>query len=255
MNDQKSLVNVISTQIKQAHSLTVLTGAGISAESGIPTFRESQQGLWSRFNPEELATPQAFRQNPRRIMEWYRWRIDLIQGAEPNPGHLALVTLEEYCQNQQKEFCLLTQNVDNLHSRAGSTQVIELHGNIHRLKCFQCGQPSSFNLATWNPEEQLPSCSKCGELLRPDVVWFGENLSNAVVTRAFQAARTSDLFFAIGTSALVQPAAALPAEALEVGAVLVEINPHQTALSRRADYQLPFPAEEILPSLVHQLRE
>lgn len=253
MNEQESEIRRITNHIEDAHSITVLTGAGISAESGIPTFREAQQGLWSRYNPEELATPRAFRQNPHLVMEWYRWRADLVQRAEPNPGHLALVNLEEYCQGQQKEFHLLTQNVDNLHLQAGSTQVLELHGNIHRLKCSQCGKPSSMSLSAWDPDEQLPACSTCGGLLRPDVVWFGENLSTEVINRSFQAARSSDLFFTIGTSALVQPAAALPAEAKQAGAVLIEINPQQTPLSQKVDYQLPFPAGEVLPRLFHRL--
>lgn len=232
--------------LQNARHVAVLTGAGISAESGVPTFREAQTGLWAKYNPEELATPQAFQRNPRLVWEWYAWRRELVAQAEPNPGHLALAELEQ----RVPKFTLITQNIDSLHHRAGSQSIIELHGNISRTTCFAEGRV----IESW-PEtgEVPPRCPHCNSFLRPDVVWFGESLPQQALQAAFAAAEQCDLFLSIGTSALVQPAASLPLVALERGTVTVEINPDTTPLTPHVTHALQGPAGQILPALVKGL--
>lgn len=233
-------------RLRSAQHVAALTGAGISAESGVPTFRDAQTGLWARFRAEELATPQAFRSNPRLVWEWYAWRRELVSKAQPNPGHLALVEMEL----RFPVFTLITQNVDGLHQRAGSGRrfpLIELHGNIQRTKCWQEGRV----VESWEEAgETPPRCPHCGGLLRPDVVWFGEMLPHDALLAAQDAARECDVFFSIGTSGLVEPAASLPYLALEAGKCVVEVNPNPTPLTSRAQYVLSGPAGEILPALV-----
>ncbi|MBN2499982.1 MAG: NAD-dependent deacylase [Anaerolineales bacterium] len=233
----------LSDALRNVRRVVVLTGAGVSAESNIPTFREAQTGLWEKYDPTELATPQAFNCNPRLVWDWYRWRRELISAAKPNPGHLALVEMEAHIP----EFTLVTQNVDGLHRRAGSKNVLELHGNIMLTKCFDCGR--GVEIEAGNPGE-LPRCRDCGGLLRPDVVWFGENLPAAAIEGAMQAARQAEVFFSIGTSALVQPAASLPLYAIQGGATVVEVNPAETPLSAQVQFVLRGPAGEVLPALV-----
>jgi NAD-dependent deacetylase len=233
--------------IHQSQHLTVLTGAGISAESGIPTFREAQTGLWSQYNPEELATPQAFRANPELVWKWYRWRQEIVRQAAPNPGHLALVAIESQLTAQGANFTLITQNVDGMHQRAGNQRIIELHGNINRSKCFDCNTLAEDD---WDNSQQPPHCAHCNGLLRPDVVWFGENLPAHALETAWDSAQHCDVFFSIGTSALVQPAASLPIVALQKGATVVEINPDITNISVLATYNLQGPSGEVLPKLV-----
>ncbi len=223
--------------------VAVLTGAGISAESGIPTFREAQSGLWSRYDPAELATPQAFKRNPKLVWEWYTWRRQLISKAEPNSGHFALVEME----NLYSEFTLITQNIDGLHRLAGSRKIIELHGNISRTKC------SAENiLIAESPEldEIPPLCPHCGDHLRPDVVWFGESLPQEALESAIQAANSCQVFLSIGTSTLVEPAASLPFIALRNGATMIEINPQETPLTPFVNYSSHHPAGQVLPQLV-----
>ena len=221
----------------------MLSGSGISAESGVPTFRDAQTGLWARYDPLELATPEAFERDPRLVWEWYAWRRELVGNAVPNPGHEALAELERRVSN----FVLLTQNVDGLHRRAGSQNVIELHGNIVRSKC-------SVEAIFAEPREDdpgvPPSCPSCGAFLRPDVVWFGEALPAGAIEDAFDAAHECDVFFSIGTSGLVQPAASLAFEALRFGAVVVEVNPGDTPLTRHAGYALWGRAGDVLPALI-----
>jgi NAD-dependent deacetylase len=229
--------------LRAARRVGVLTGAGISAESGIPTFRDAQTGLWSRFRPEELATADAFRRNPQLVWDWYAWRRGLVGGAEPNAGHRALVRLA----GRVPALTLVTQNVDGLHQRAGSADVIELHGNIHRSKCFDediviAEVPES--------SERPPRCPRCGGPLRPDVVWFGESLPPRALERAEAVARKCDLFLSVGTSAAVFPAAQLPLTALQAGAAVVEINKDPTPLTRVATYSLRGAAGAILPALL-----
>ena len=228
-----------------AGRVVALTGSGVSAESGVPTFREAQTGLWERFDPKELATPEAFIRDPRLVWDWYEWRRRLVERAEPNAGHLALAEFGW----RLPAFTLVTQNVDGLHQRAGSGEVLELHGNILRSKCSWEGTM----VDDYAPVETPPPCPSCGAPLRPDVVWFGEGLPTGAFEAASEAARACDLFLSIGTSSLVYPAAALPFEALEKGAVLVEVNPDETPLSAYADHVLRGPAGEMLPRLVTAL--
>lgn len=235
--------NELIRRLRAAQRIAVLTGAGVSAESGVPTFRDAQTGLWAEFNPEELATPDAFRRNPKLVWEWYAWRRELLSQVAPNPGHSALAELEM----RVPRVTLITQNVDGLHQAAGSTRVLELHGNIRRTICFTEGTP----VESWADTGEIPPrCPDCGGLLRPDVVWFGEALPSAALDAAVEAARTCDLFFSIGTSGVVQPAASLPFDAIHHGAVAVEINPDETPLTRRAHYALRGPSGTLLPQLL-----
>jgi NAD-dependent deacetylase len=225
----------------------VLTGAGISAESGVPTFRDAQTGLWARFRPEDLATPDAFLRNPQRVWEWYEWRRELVRNAEPNAGHLALAALAGHVP----QFTLITQNVDGLHQRAGSTGVVEYHGNILRDRCTAEGvvvdrSPLSIT--------GLPECGRCGELLRPDVVWFGEAIPRAALLGADAAAGDCDVFLSVGTAAAVYPAAGLAERAQRAGARVIEVNTEPTALASLVDVALRGPAGEILPRLLELLQ-
>lgn len=233
--------------LRQASHVTVLTGAGISAESGVPTFRDAQTGLWAQYEPEQLATRRAFRQNPPLVWQWYQWRRQLISQAQPNPAHYALVELEK----RLPKLTLITQNVDGLHGRAGSQQLVELHGNIQRCKCFDEDHPAPATL--WQTAvDTPPACPQCGSLLRPDVVWFGESLPSVALHTAVRAARNCSLFLAVGTSALVHPAASLPLEARQYRIPVVEINPAATPLTPYADYVLTGPAGQLLPALLQQ---
>jgi len=259
--------------LKKDPVVGVLTGAGISAESGIPTFR-GKDGLWNRFNPTELATYEAFLKDPKLVWKWYLWRMHLIAKAEPNPGHYALAKMEELFP----QFLLITQNVDGLHRRAGSKRVVELHGNVFEGKCRFCGKRYSEEefsalwplagrsfLASITEEElkgrvfgevekgNLPKCLNCGEVVGPGVVWFGESLPQEALERAFDFASKSQVFFSVGTSAVVQPAASIPLYAKRAGAVLVEVNPEETPLSPYCDFVLRGSAGEVLPQLVSSL--
>ena len=227
--------------------MVALTGSGISAESGVPTFREAQTGLWERFDPQELATPEAFERDPGLVWDWYAWRRRLVAQAAPNPGHLALAKMQDLEWN----FTLVTQNVDGLHQRAGSRDVIELHGNILRTRCSVEGVEVDEHEESGSP----PVCPSCGAPLRPDVVWFGEMLPTGALDTASEAARGADVFLSVGTSSLVYPAAALPHEALASGATLVEINPEETPLTSHANYALRGPAGDVLPRLIRELSE
>ncbi len=235
--------------LRNARRVTALTGAGISAESGIPTFRDAQTGLWAQYRPEDLATSQAFQRDPRLVWDWYAWRRQLVAQAEPNPGHYALAEMEL----RVPAFTLITQNVDGLHQRAGSGsrfEVLELHGNIQRVKCFKEGRV----VQHWpETDEAPPHCPRCGALLRPDVVWFGEALPAEALAAAWEAARLSQVFISIGTSGLVEPAASMPYLALKAGAVVVEINPNETPLTGSVPYALRGPSGEILPALVRAI--
>lgn len=231
--------------LDHATAVAVLTGAGISAESGIPTFRDALTGLWAQFRPEELATPEAFEANPKLVWDWYAWRREAVAKALPNAGHRALAAIERQCRDHQVDFTLVTQNVDGLHRAAGSLRVVELHGNIRRVKCFDRGHAAE----SWDAGEQVPTCPQCGSLLRPDVVWFGEALPAEALAAAFAAARTCDLFLCVGTSTVVEPAASLPFLALESGARVVEINPAPTPLTPHATVSLRGTAAQLLPAL------
>lgn len=228
--------------------IAVLTGAGISAESGIPTFR-GQDGLWRQFRAEELATPEAFRRDPRLVWEWYDWRRGIIAAREPHAGHFVLARWEQIFP----DFVLITQNVDGLHRKAGSKNILELHGNIWQVRCTKEGTITEDYVT---PLQQMPPvCPSCGALLRPNVVWFGEMLPQETIEKAFASAALCELMFVIGTSAFVQPAASLPLTAGERGARIVEINPNPTPLSHTADYCFEAKAGEILPLLDARLNK
>lgn len=238
-----SIPEELVNTLRGARSVVVLTGAGISAESGIPTFRDSQTGLWAQYNPTQLATPEAFAENPRLVMDWYRWRTELVGRSAPNPGHHALAEMERRLPG----FTLITQNVDGLHMLAGSQNIIELHGQINRLRCTSSTCHHTQN--GW-PADPLPACPECGSPLRPDVVWFGEALPKGALKAALDTSRAADLFFSIGTSGVVEPAASLPYEALRAGATIVEVNPQPTPLSVYAKFYCAYPAGVFLPAMV-----
>jgi NAD-dependent deacetylase len=229
--------------LRAARHIAVLTGAGASAESGIPTFRDAQAGLWAQYRPEDLATPEAFARDPQLVWNWYAWRREIVSRAQPNPGHQALTQMQQYVP----QLTLITQNVDGFHQLAGSANVIELHGNIMRSKCSR----ENVVIDHWNDAaETPPRCPQCGAYLRPDVVWFGEALPREALFAATEAANTCDVFFSIGTSGLVEPAASLARMARHAGATLVEINPTTTPLTSLASFALFGPSGEILPALI-----
>jgi len=243
MNLESELV----AALKRARRVTVLTGAGVSAESGVPTFRDAQTGLWADFRPEDLATPSGFLRNPQLVWEWYAWRRERVNTVAPNPAHHALAAMADVFP----EFHLITQNVDGLHQRAGSRDVIELHGNITRTKCFDEGTV----VAEWKDTGHVPpQCPHCGGHLRPDVVWFEEMLPVDELQRATHAAMHCDVFLSIGTSGLVYPAAGLPLQALGSGATVIEVNPEPTPLTARVHFAISSAAGVALPRLVEQLR-
>lgn len=218
----------------------------MSAESGVPTFR-SADGLWRKFRPEELANFEAFIRNPELVWEWYRYRKNILAEVSPNPGHVALA----HMQDLVPDFLLVTQNVDNLHQRAGSRNVVELHGNIIRSFCVDCRLQAGSG--EQSAENGLPRCTACGGLLRPDVVWFGEMLPEGALQKALEAARRCDVFLSIGTSGVVYPAASIPVAARTAGAYVVEINPEYTDLSSRMSETILGRSGEVLPALVSLL--
>jgi NAD-dependent deacetylase len=233
--------------LRQAGRVAVLTGAGISAESGVPTFR-GKEGLWSKFRPEELATVDAFMSNPQLVWEWYMHRRQLMAKVSPNPGHCALVEMEDYYD----QFTLITQNIDDLHRKAGSKNILELHGNITRNKCFECQRPYVGRIDIESGE--LPTC-ECGGKIRPDVVWFGELLPPQALNMAFEASSQAEVFFSVGTSAVVHPAASMPLAAKRSGACLIEVNLEPTPLTELADYAFHGKSGEILPQILKSLKE
>jgi NAD-dependent protein deacetylase/lipoamidase len=237
-------VEQVRAHLASARRITVLTGAGISADSGIPTFR-GPEGLWRNFRAEELATPQAFSRDPNLVWEWYNWRRELVSTKTPNAAHRALADMEGRMKSQQAEFSLLTQNVDGLHGLAGSRRLIELHGNIWKVRCTGCRTVTEDRRV---PIPIPPFCSACGKLLRPHIVWFGESLDPEDIDRAIEALENCDLMLVIGTSGVVQPAASFASTARAAGAFVVEINPD--ASSAAAHTALRGRAAEIVPQLV-----
>ncbi len=235
--------------------LAVLTGSGISQESGVPTFRDAQTGLWARYDPQQLATQEAFRRDPKLVWDWYEYRRQMVRQAEPNPGHRALADLEALLP----QVAVITQNVDDLHQRAGSSDIIPLHGAILRSKCFaDCrGAPTIIDAAALpdhDPQAGPPRCPYCGGWVRPDVVWFGETLSRELLDRALMAAESADVMLVVGTSGVVQPAASLPFVAKQHGAHIVEVNPTPGMITSIADLWLGGPAGVILPQIVAAIR-
>jgi len=232
------------SRLKHAYHISVLTGAGISAESGVPTFR-GKDGIWNNYNVAQLATPEALKENAALFWEFYHWRRSLLANIKPNFGHYSLVDLEKYFN----EFTLITQNVDNLHRLAGSENIIEIHGNISKTKCSNCSFVREESIRNYEGKGII-RCPKCDHLMRPDVVLFNENLSSKVFEKAQESAATSEVFFSIGTSALVEPAASLPYIAKGNGAYLVEINKEETPLTAHADESIRGESGKILPHLV-----
>jgi NAD-dependent deacetylase len=233
----------LAERVRLARRVLVLTGAGMSAESGVPTFREAQTGLWARFAPEDLATPEAFAATPERVMDWYRWRRGLVAAAEPNAGHRALARW----QRARDGTGVVTQNVDGLHQRAGSTGVVELHGRLSHLRCERCSEPLA-----WPDEDAggLLEHAGCGGRLRPDIVWFGEAVPDGAWQAAMAAARAADVVIVVGTWGVGRPAAALPDIARAAGAYAIEVNPQRTPLSAACDSVIAGTAAEILPVLL-----
>jgi NAD-dependent deacetylase len=235
------------TELLKAKARTVvLTGAGVSAESGVPTFR-GNDGLWSKFDPTELASMSAFMSNPKLVWEWYLYRRDVIGKAEPNTGHRTLALMEQHLT----DFTVITQNVDGLHQRAGSHEVIELHGNILRNKCLQCNK--QLDQREIDPDN-IPRC-RCGGQIRPDVVWFGEMLPEKALLTAMKRAEEAELFLSVGTSGVVSPAAELPLIARHAGAHLVEINPEATVLAPFMDEVYSGKSGDILPMIWKSVNE
>ncbi|MEM7705417.1 MAG: NAD-dependent deacylase [Pseudomonadota bacterium] len=240
--------DAVTRALQDARSIGVLTGAGVSAESGIATFRDAQTGLWSQFRPEDLATPEAFERDPELVWKWYAWRREQVTEADPNPGHRALAQLQ-----QLRPTHIVTQNVDGLHQRGGAKDVIELHGSIMRTLCHRTLEPVDDDYLAKQTALPPPSPHHPDGLCRPGVVWFGEALPGVALQRAFDIAEASDVFISAGTSTVVEPAASLPLAAKRAGAFLIEINPAQTPLSPHCDATLLGPSGEVLPQLVESL--
>ena len=230
----------ISENFKNSKSIVFVTGAGISQESGIPTFR-GKDGHWRKHDPMKLATIDAFYEDPHLVWEWYEDRRQNIRAAEPNPGHKAIAELEKFYK-----VTILTQNIDGLHQRAGSSRVLELHGSIVRIKCTVC----DFQANITEDFEEIPPKCNCGNILRPDVVWFGESLPQDVWTNAMKEASLCDIMIIAGTSLVVSPANTLPAFAKQNNAILIEINPEETVMSNEMDISVRDTSSKILPQLV-----
>jgi NAD-dependent deacetylase len=244
-----------ASALATARRVVVSTGAGMSRESGIPTFRDTQEGLWARFDPQQLATESGFRAAPARVWSWYEYRRARMAACEPHAGHRALVELEALVP----DLTVVTQNIDGLHQLAGSAHVVELHGSIRRVRCIDCGLPGSHPAradGAEDPEDagaaerDPPPCAACGSHLRPDVVWFGEMLPRDATDAAWDLAGRCDVLLVVGTSGMVWPAAELPYVARRGGARVVEINPQPSEVTGVADIFLQGPAGEILPRLV-----
>ena len=236
-------IEKVKAQLKRARSISVLTGAGISADSGVPTFR-GKGGLWKNFRAEELATPEAFDSNPTLVWEWYNMRREKLVAIKPNPAHTALATLEKRCE----DFTLITQNVDGLHKKGGSKNTLELHGNIWKVRCTVCGVvEENYDVPIALP----PHCNGCGGLLRPHIVWFGEMLEEEVLTEAYSALERCGVLMIIGTSGVVQPAASMALIGKRSGAFVVEVNLENTPSSEVVDETIVGRAAEVVPSLIH----
>lgn len=231
--------------LRNCRHLVVFTGAGASAESGIPTFRDALTGLWAHYRPEDLATPDAFLRNPATVWQWYASRRVAIAAASPNPGHVAVARFERCLPR----VTVITQNVDGLHQRAGSSTVLELHGNIHADACFSCGRHATPS-ETATQDSIPPHCPGCGGLLRPGVVWFGEALPIDAWEKAADAVRDAGLFLCVGTSSVVEPAASLPRLAASLGCPVAQVNPDATSHDEVADFVLRGKSGEVLPRLL-----
>ncbi|WP_217474148.1 SIR2 family NAD-dependent protein deacylase [Stutzerimonas stutzeri] len=241
----------LAETLRSAQHVVVFTGAGVSAESGIPTFRDALTGLWERFDASSLATADAFRADPALVWGWYEWRRMKVLQAQPNPAHLAIAELARHVPR----LTLITQNVDDLHERAGSREVIHLHGSLHQPRCFECGRAADDPPGMPSEPEggrrlEPPRCRACAGPLRPGVVWFGESLPANALAAAFEAAEHCDVLLSVGTSGMVYPAAEVPGRAWRAGATVVQVNPQPELTRRTREYALKGPAGEQLPRLV-----
>lgn len=242
MDEQAEKIAEARDVLSKAANIVVLTGAGISAESGIPTFR-GEEGLWQNYRPEELATPDAFWKDPKLVWEWYEWRRNIIKQAKPNPGHYALAELEAETMN----FLLITQNVDGLHQMSGSRNILEMHGNLWQVRCTKCGHIEENHDV---PMAELPPrCVKCGDIGRPNVVWFNEIIPMEVIDKSLKAIEHCDVMLIVGTSGVVEPAASMGLVAKQTGKCVIEINLEQTPSSGLYDFNLNGKSGEILPLL------
>lgn len=241
MTGNRDIPDALIAALRDARHVCILTGAGVSAESGVPTFREAQDGLWAQYNPQDLATPEAFVADPVLIWRWYRWRRETVAAVEPNPGHFAIAQLVELVP----QLTLITQNVDNLHQRAGSRNVIQYHGNIFEDRCFADG-----SLRAGDKQAEVPICTDCGSNLRPGVVWFGEAIPEHAMNQSGSAAVDCDVFLSVGTSSLVYPAAGLADLAKQNGAAVAEINPNPTSHAANFDFAIAGNSGVVLPELV-----
>lgn len=254
IEDASAIPDALIDRLSQARRIVVFTGAGVSAESGIATFRDRNTGLWERFDAHELATPSAFVREPALVWGWYEWRRAAIARAQPNPAHRAIAQLA----NSVAEVCVVTQNVDNLHERAGSKQVVHLHGNLAQARCIRCGRAHKHAVqAPDEPENgravEPPRCRHCNSLVRPGVVWFGESLPEDAWQLAADMAASCDVLLSVGTSALVYPAASLPRSAAARGAMVIQVNPMATDMDRLAHFNLRGAAGVMLPAVVANL--
>lgn len=238
--------NSLIERLKSAKSIMFFTGAGISAESGIDTFR-GKGGLWNKMSAQELASFDGFMKNPNLVWEWYQYRRNIVRETEPNSGHKVIADFEKHFD----EVTVVTQNVDNLHKRAGSNNILELHGNIERNFCMNC--KTFYGVEKFLESEEVPKCESCGGMIRPDVVWFGEMLPQEIFSEAEKKASESDVCFIVGTSAVVYPAAYIPISAKEAGAILIEINIEPTNITNQVDYSLMGKAGEVLPKIFELL--
>jgi NAD-dependent deacetylase len=247
------LINQAAEKLRAAARITVLTGAGVSKESGVPTFRDALDGLWAHFDPTQLATQAAFRANPKLVWDFYEYRRELMRPAQPNPGHYALAALE----GRFPKLHIITQNVDDLHERAGSKNIIRLHGSIAHNKCFyNCqGDPTPVDVAAlqWDQAGGPPLCPHCGCWVRPDVVWFGELLPQEQLQAAYALLAETEVMLVIGTSGLVSPAAEMPGKAKDRGATIIEVNPDYSMITRVAAIKLPGTSGEVLPRVLQAL--
>lgn len=250
MDDRSDDRDLVAT-IRNARHVVVFTGAGVSAESGIPTFRDAQTGLWAHFDATKLATPEAFQSDPALVWGWYEWRRSKVMRATPNPAHVAIAALA----NNVPDCTLITQNVDDLHERAGNENIVHLHGRLMQPRCCDCG--TFWTYPPGIPDEpeagrriSPPECRRCSGLIRPGVVWFGEGLPEREWQRATDASAGCDLLLSVGTSALVYPAAELPQVAARTGAHVVQVNPQATALDTIANWNLRGAAGDVLPALL-----
>jgi len=248
--DTQHLIQQAAQRLQTAQSVVCLTGAGVSAESGLDTFRDAQTGVWSKFDPEQLASQAGFAANPGFVWRWYMERLESMQQALPNPGHVALAQLEQFVP----QLTVVTQNIDDLHERGGSTNVKHIHGSIAKFRCNGCEIPYPLTKNEWANQEP-PHCPSCGDLVRPDVVWFGEMLPRQILEESWLVAETCDVMLVIGTSGVVYPAAHLPYIAQEAGAVVIEINPDESLISEMAHLFIQLPSGEALPRIVKEIEK